>query len=299
MRSLLCVVVLFASSGCSALVALGLGAERSKAHVFTHDDTLADGSHVVYSQRKSEHPRATVVLVHGLGANRDHWTRFIAALPDDVDAIALDLPGFGESSKDPAQSYDIDTQAKRLHAFVQQRGLAKFHLMGNSMGGQVAAVYALAHPERVQSLVLFAPAGVVPSSAEANGLPLVIRSEADFDAMLKGAFVKPPNVPGIVKPYFVEQAIANADFAEKVRADLRARPQPLAERIAAMQPPTLVVWGDTDRILDVSGASIWRAHLVHGDVVVLPQTGHAAMLERPSESAALVMTWWRDRKLVQ
>jgi pimeloyl-ACP methyl ester carboxylesterase len=101
-----------------------------------------------------------------------------------------------------------------------------------------------------------------------------------------------------VKPYFVQQAIDNAPFAAKIRADLAAKPQPMTERIAHIAPDTLVVWGDTDKILDVSAADVWRARLTRGTVVIMSATGHAPMLERPRESAALVITWWSRHALV-
>ncbi len=300
----LSIVVVWSSlaSGCATVVELALGAERGRANVSMGSDVLADGSRMVFWQRRHRAPRPlhdTVVMLHGLAANKDHWTRFAQNIPDTLDVIAVDLPGSGDSSKDLAQRYDADTQAKRLHAFFLQQGIKRCHLFGNSMGGLIAAHYAMLYPDDVLSLVLFAPAGIDAPVAIKQPLPSTINTVADFDAMLSGAFVRPPVIPGVLKTYFMEQMREGAAMSQKVRADLEAYPQPLQDRVQTLKPRTLVVWGDSDRIIDPSAAPQWSRRLTSGDVVIMRDTGHAPMLERPQESAALVMVWLNRYHLVQ
>ena len=219
-------------AGCASVVVdLGIGAERGRADVRWQVDN--DG--IVYLERAVRSPTGTVVMLHGLGGSKDHWTRFAARLPQGLRLIALDLPGFGESPKVKTASYAASEQVARLKRFVDVHGLRGFHLMGNSMGGRIAAEYALAWPGDVASLVLFDPAGATPGRLE--------------------------------------------------------------ERLGQLSPPTLVVWGARDRIIDPAVAQVWRAHLREGDVVMMADVGHAPMLERPEESAALVAVWWNRRKL--
>ena len=83
-----------------------------------------------------------LVLLHGFGGNKDNWTRVAKYLTPHFRVIAPDLPGFGESSKDFDASYTYSAQADRIHQFVQALGVDKFHLGGNSMGGNLSGNYA-------------------------------------------------------------------------------------------------------------------------------------------------------------
>lgn len=290
-----------ALGGCSLVVALGLGAERGKAHVRDKTDVLADGHTVAFWERRTEAPRATLLLLHGMGGTRDHWTRFAQALPDDVDVIALDLPGFGESTKDPALRYDRASQVARVRAFAKQRGLARFHIVGNSMGGRIAVEYAQRFPDGIDSVILFNPVGLVPPEHPESQAPVIVRDATDFDALMRASFVKPPVLPGFLKQHFADEMQRNASFAAKVSADSALLAPGLADVVGALTVPVLVVWGEQDHIIDVSAASLWRATLranPRADVVILPETGHAPMIERPHESAALVFTWWKARSVL-
>lgn len=283
------------ATGCAGvLVDLGLGAERGRADLrWQRDD---DG--IVYLERNVRAPVGTVLMVHGLGGSKDHWTRFAARLPQNLRLIAVDLPGFGQSPKDAQASYASSAQVARLKRFVDVHGLRGFHLMGNSMGGRIATEYALAHPDDVTSLILFDPAGVTPPPGAATNHVVIVRSAADFDTLMATAFVQPPRFPDFIKSYFAERAQENADLEAKVLGELNATPARLEERIGGLRPPTLVVWGSEDRIIDPAAAPVWRAHLREGDVVTMDQVGHAPMLERPEESAALVAVWWRRRGIL-
>jgi abhydrolase domain-containing protein 6 len=120
-----------------------------------------NGLHIEYLEGGKGDP---LVLLHGFGANKDNWTRIGKHLTPYFRVIAPDLPGFGQSSADPDGDYTIGIQAERVKAFVRTLGIKSFHLGGNSMGGNIAGVYAARYPEDLKSLLLVSPAGV--ASAE-------------------------------------------------------------------------------------------------------------------------------------
>lgn len=292
----LLLVTALASGGCALLVSIGLGGERGRSDLVVR--TSDEG--IVFLERKPKHPALTILLLHGFGGSKDHWTRFANFLPDDAWIIAPDLPGFGASPKIEGDSYDLESQRARVAQFLDENGVDKFHLVGNSMGGQLATLLALAQPDRVQSLVLFNPAGLrgpVPSAMDqltkGGAEPLLIQNAADFDRLLALSFVIPPRIPGFLKDHFAEEAARSYPFSKKIKQDLAARPAPIADRIAMLRPPTLVVWGDSDGVLDPSAVPLWRARVPGHLVVVMKETGHGPMIERPQEAAALVLTWWR------
>ena len=146
-----------------------------------------------------------ILMVHGFAANKDNWTRFAKFITPIYHVVALDLPGFGDSTCLETASYRIEEQAKRLNQFANSVGLKQFHIVGNSMGGHIAGRYAVMFPERVLTLGLFDASGVkspVPSElatklAKGEPNPLVAGSVEEFDRLLEFVFFKPPEIPGL------------------------------------------------------------------------------------------------------
>lgn len=235
----------------------------------------------------------TILMIHGFGADKDNWLRFAKPLTSKYHVIALDLPGFGDSSKLDA-SYDVGTQTERLAAFSKQLGLNKLHLIGNSMGGHIAALYAARYPEQVLSVALLDNAGITSpvksemfqriERGEAN--PLLVNNAADFNNMLNFVFVKQPLIPDALKQHFAEKSIANRPLNEKIFSSLRDRYIPLEPELSKIQAPTLLLWGDQDRVLDISSIAVMQPLLKQSTVVIMKDCGHVPMLERPDETAA-------------
>ena len=233
-----------------------------------------------------------LVLLHGFGASKDHWTLVAMRLNTRFRILAPDVPGFGESDRRPERCYAIDDQVERLHAFVQRLGLGRIHLGGNSMGGQLAAAYAARYPDEVKSLWLLAPAGV--QTAEPSDLqrlmargenPLLVQDAASFERLLDLCVSRRSWVPGPILRCLAERAIAERPFNEKIFQDWLANPAWLETRVAGLEIPTLVSWGAEDRLLHLSGAAILGRLIPGSRVVVLPGTGHVPMVERPHETA--------------
>ena len=236
----------------------------------------------------------TLVLLHGFAADKDNWLRFSRPLTQDYRVIALDLPGFGDSDLPPG-SYDVGTQAERLADILDELGVQQAHVLGNSMGGQIAALFAARYPERVRSLALFANAGIEsPHKSELYQLltsgspnPLVVKQPQDFDKLLRFVFVEPPYLPESLKRYLGERAMAKATHYDQVFKQLVERPVTLAPELPKIQAPTLLLWGRQDRVLDVSSIEVMQPLLNKPNVVIMDNVGHAPMLERPEESALL------------
>lgn len=234
----------------------------------------------------------TLLMIHGFGANRDNWLRFAHFFTDRYHVIALDLPGFGESSR-PDIRYDVLSQAERVRAFAQALKVERPHLIGNSMGGHIAALYAARHPAEVASLALLDNSGIdSPQKSEliqrlerGEPNPLVARSAEEFDALLKFVFVTPPPLPDALKRYFAERSVANREHYDRVFAQLRSHYVPLEPELPKIEAPTLVLWGDKDRALDVSSIQVMEPLLKRPSVVVMKDCGHAPMIERPEETA--------------
>lgn len=267
---------------------LAQGLERRRAGLAEAVVEVANHRIVYLAGGAGDH----LLLLHGFGADKDNWVRVARYLTPHFHVIAPDLPGFGESTRDPKARYAIDDQVQRLHAFVEALGLGTFHLGGNSMGGNIAGIYAARYPSEIKSLWLLAPAGVTTAQTSelatrlaAGENPLLVDSVEEFDRLLDFAFVTPPYIPRSVKQYLATQAIAQRAFNEKIFQDLVASPRPLEPALQGFAAPTLIMWGDTDRILHVSGAAILVGLVQNGRLAILEHTGHVPMIEKPQESA--------------
>ncbi|MEN0105677.1 MAG: alpha/beta hydrolase, partial [Pseudomonas sp.] len=274
----------------AALMATAQFAERQVAGLSNEQVMVGDLSIHYYQGGPAD--GETLLMIHGFGANKDNWVRFAKFLTKRYHVIALDLPGFGDSSK-PDASYDVGTQAERVAAFVQTLGLTKVHVVGNSMGGHIAALYAARHPEQVRSLALFDNAGVTsPKKSELYEMlergdpnPLVARDAESFAKLVDFVFVVPPSVPANVRRYMAEQASARSAQNDKVFSHLRERYIPLEPELPKIQAPTLLLWGDKDRVLDVSSIEVMKPLLKQPTVVIMKDCGHVPMIERPEETA--------------
>lgn len=243
----------------------------------------------------------TVILLHGFSANKDNWVRFAKDLTGSYHVIIPDLPGFGESSKLPTESYDIAAQVERLDRFAGAVKANQFHLAGNSMGGMIAAAYGARYPAKVKTLALLAPGGLNPPQKsefikmlEKGVNSLSINNPADFDRVMAMSFVNPPYMPASFKKVLALQAVSQRAFNDKIMGDITSANITLEPLLPAIQSPVLIVWGDQDKILDKSGAPLLEKGLKKSTTVVMGNTGHIPMLEKPGETAAIYLKFLKN-----
>ncbi len=243
----------------------------------------------------------TIVLVHGYGSDKDNWTRFAKYLTRDYHVVIPDLAGFGESSKFSNKNYDIENQVMRIDRFAEVLKLGKFHMAGHSMGGMIAAVYGTKYPQNVLTLALMAPAGLKsPQKSEfakqlEKGInPYLVNTPDDYEKLITFLFVKPPTIPAPIKIALAAQKISQRAFNEKILSDLRKAHLSLEPFLPAIHAPVLIIWGDTDRILDVSCVSILEKDLKNYQTVIMKVTGHVPILEKPQETATAYLYFLKN-----
>jgi len=235
-----------------------------------------------------------VVLLHGIFAEKDHWVDFARPLTATYRVVAPDVPGFGESTRHENLPYDYAAQVIRLRAFLDTMGIQRAHLAGNSMGGTIAALYAIEHPERVASVAFIgAPHGIrspqhstMDQLIDAGQRPLVAHDATAFDAMMALVFEKRPFLPYPILFATEQEALRNAASNTQLwDAQLKDR-YLLDEQLSNLQlHPMLALWGTNDRVFDVSGAQRLQRLLPQAHVETLPGIGHLPMMEAPSDTA--------------
>ncbi len=235
-----------------------------------------------------------ILMVHGFGGNKDNWTRFAKHLTGKYRVISPDLPGFGYSAQHPDWDYSMSPQCSRLHDFVAGLDLQRFHIVGNSMGGYLAAIYCHEYPDQVRSLSLFNNAGInAPNESDlqravARGEnPLIADSKADYDELLDFVAYKKIFLPWPVRGVFARGAIGQAKLHRSIFASIQSGLSSGLESVLVdIEAPVLILWGEYDRVLDVSSVDVMRPLLPEAMVVIMKDTGHLPMIERPADTAA-------------
>ena len=289
-----------------SLFELGVDAERSMSNLSKHSISTPNHDWTYLSTNSDDiDPSAEVlIMLHGFAVDKDNWIRFARNFPNHR-VIIPDLPGHGESSYNAELVYDFHNQAAWLNDFTEGLNLTQFHLIGNSMGGGISAFYAHAYSDKVSSITLIDAAGVHPPKASklqqiiANNEPnpLIIRTESDFDRLREFAMEDQPFLPWPAPGVLARKAMARQAINDKIFADIND----YAERVklsqenlkllSEIQQPAFILWGKEDRALDVSSVEVFEQYLPNSSSFIMEGVGHGPMIERPVESAELVLNF--------
>ncbi len=266
-----------------------INAARSKAGLEKKEIKIDD--HTIVYLEGGKGP--TILLLHGYTGSKDNWTMFAAYLTKDYHLVIPDIPGYGESSKLMDQSYDLAHQISRLHKFTGVLNLKKFHIAGNSMGGFFAGTYAVRYPDEIISLGLFNAAGVrsvekstVLKMLEKGENPLLLKDLSDIPRVFSLFFVNPPSLPYPIKKLMVQTALANRMFYEKELREIGPDFLSLEKELPNIKAQTLILWGNEDKVIDVSSVPVFEKGLKNHKTVIIKDCGHLPMIEKPQETAA-------------
>jgi pimeloyl-ACP methyl ester carboxylesterase len=235
-----------------------------------------------------------LLFVHGLSGCWQNWLENIPHFAHTHRVIAVDLPGFGASEAPPG-AITIAGYARMLDRLCDALGIDAAAVVGNSMGGFVASELAIAAPQRVERLALVSAAGISsehvrrePILAIGRALALV----AGWAATRHEVFARRPGLRRLAlqlvvhRPERLSAPLAfelmsgsgRDAFLPALEANLA---YPIRDRLPQIACPTLVVWGAKDRIIPVRDADVFARLIPDVRKVVLEDTGHVAMLERP------------------
>lgn len=252
----------------------------------------------------------TLVLVHGLASNAGFWRYNIAELAKSHRVIAIDLPGYGRSSKGD-YPYGISYYASQVHALILELELENVVLVGHSMGGQIAIRYALDYPDGLDALVLAAPAGIEPFDRGAGDW---LRSVITIDGVMKtqeDAIRR--NLAGNFYRYnskwewMVEERarMAKADemkeFAYAVTKSVDGMlDEPTTRFLSDISSPTLIVHGRYDGLIPNPylnpgrPGDVFRAGheaIAGSKLVEIDKAGHMLQIEKPDEFNTAVLSF--------
>ena len=250
-------------------------------------ETTLDGYPLTYYQG-GQGPK--LILLHGYGDRKIAFLQSARTLSKHYQLLLPQLPGHGDAKQDKNRNYSIRSQVEFLNRFVEEQGWKKFYLGGNSMGGHISAAFALRYPGKVTKLVLLNPAGLLvddPIPYKNSKAPM--KTDADFEAYMKDAFVKTPWVPAPFKKHFIASSQKNFLWSNKLRKHIReGEDYILGDRIKLIKVPTLIIWGDGDGIVKPVHAPVWHKNVPGSKLIIMKAMGHGPQYERPGETARLI-----------
>lgn len=247
-----------------------------------------------------------VLFIHGLAGRWANWLEQMPALAEAHRVIALDLPGFGASPL-PREPISMYGYARIVDELLQALGVCDAAVVGNSMGGEIAAELAISFPQRVDSLVLVSAAGLSTAGVPAirRALPLLRRLErplAEGISRLASDSAHAARRPGLrriglrvvaehpeqLPPALAAELMAGAGKGGFVPALQALQDHELRSRLGRIACRTLIVWGEHDRLVPVADAATFASLIEGSRTVVMRDTGHVPMLERPDAFNALL-----------
>jgi pimeloyl-ACP methyl ester carboxylesterase len=249
-----------------------------------------------------------IVLLHGTSASLHTWDGWVARLKVSRRVIRMDLPAFGLTGPFPDQDYRIAHYSQWIHALLDQLGVARVVLAGNSFGGQIALQATLDRPARVDRLVLLDAAGypLAPTSVPLgfrlarlpliNLIPRVALPRRIVEDSIKNVYGDPERAtPELIDRYY------ELTLREGNRAALTARLEQvnleeMATRIPQINLPTLILWGGRDRLIPPDAARRFHRDIAGSQLVMFDDLGHVPHEEAPERTLAAVAAFIAPQK---
>jgi pimeloyl-ACP methyl ester carboxylesterase len=244
-----------------------------------------------------------IVFIHGLSGCWQNWLENLPHFGRGQRAIALDLPGFGAS---PMPSWEIDVPAygRLIHDFCEKLGVEGATIVGNSMGGFIAVEAVTAAPGHFERLVLVSAAGIINTwnpEQRAVATAWAWKVFGPHYAQRSRFIVSRPRARELVfRPFVryparlredllleqIENGLKQADgFGDALHAVIR---HDLRERLGEIEMPTMIVWGQSDRVIPMAAALSYHRRIPHSRLEIFERTGHVPQLERPARFNALL-----------
>ncbi len=234
-----------------------------------------------------------VVIIHGVGGHKEDWVGVAHVLARTHRVLAVDMLGFGASSK-TGEDLSMPVQAAAILSLLDHLSLARADIVGNSVGGWVAATFAAEHPERVNRLVLIDVAGF---KAMFEGPPPVNFDPSSPEEMQKLIDIT-INSPVAQTPGLAQRAYDGyVSSGEKAISATWGRSLFISPRLETLLPkikaPTLVLWGADDKLFPSALASVFSAQIAGSESHLIAGAGHFPQIDQPDATSAAIADFLR------
>ena len=301
-------------AGAAAVVATALiGSRRLKQWemLTLHDAAdvnfapLADSARMHYLARGDAHVGTPLILIHGMMDSAQNWKKNIDELARTQRVYAIDLIGFGYSSRHTRAPYSLKYFAATVCEFLDALGIARANIAGHSLGGAVALELARRLPARVNKLVLINPAvylinrlAALKYAARIPILPralvgLALTSRTMRDYAFRHALGDATNFDPAYAEWRRQPTRVRGTAASLIAMAAAWSPSDLATHLPEIAAPTLVLAGERDAVVPIAQSQRVARALPHAEFRVVPGTGHIAFEEAPAMIDGLILDFLR------
>lgn len=242
-----------------------------------------------------------LLLVHGLGSSANAFFRTLAPLAKSFSSVfAIDLPGNGFSPVPGAGPMSVRDQVSLLLEFRKRVVGAPVFLLGNSLGGGMALNMAFHEPDAIRALGLVSPAGAQITQARFQQLmeSFQVQDAKGARVLAHKLFVKPP----LSLLLFADELrkMMSSDTVKSIVAGISTADLVQGSQLRALPMPTLLIWGQSEKLLPYEGLDFFRAHLpAHAEIHEVKGFGHMPQMEHPRAFVERVKKFAVSRGLVQ
>ncbi|MDH3611258.1 MAG: alpha/beta hydrolase [Nitrosopumilus sp.] len=253
-----------------------------------------DGNKVRYLE--TGHSKNTLVLVHGLGASAERWSKTIPYFSKDYHLIIPDLIGFGYSDK-PLVDYTTDFFSDFLGQFLDSIGVDNTPIIGSSLGGQVSANY-VSKNNNVEKLILVSPSGIMKTSTPALDAyimaalyPNEVNAKNAFE-MMEGSGIETD--AKIVEGFIERMKLPNAKMAFMSTILGLKNAEIITNKLKTINVPTLIIWGSNDPVIPIQHADGFVSSIKDCRFYRMDGCGHTPYVQSPQEFAEIVIGFLND-----
>lgn len=264
-----------------------------------------DGMQVHYRVEGTGFP---IVLIHGTSSSLHTWNDWTSVLKKKYRVIRMDLPAFGITGPNTTADYSIKSYTNFLHQFLTKIKLDKFHLGGNSLGGNIAWNYTLEHPEKIDKLILIDASGLPTNKPQPaifkmaktpilNSLFLYVTPKFFIKKNIKEVYEDDNKITDelITRYQKMTLRVGNRQaFLDRAKLDFSIERNNNLERLKHIKTPTLLIWGAKDNWIPLNNGKRMDSVLPNSKLVVLEKSGHVPMEESPEESLVILNDFLND-----
>ena len=267
--------------------------------------TEIDGMQVHYRDEGKGFP---IVLVHGTASSLHTWDDWTKSLTKNYRIIRMDLPAFGITGPNANADYSVKSYTNFLHQLLTKLKVDKFHLAGNSLGGNIAWNYAAEYPNKVEKLILVDPSGLPTNKPQPaifkmaktpvlNSLFLYITPKFFIKKNMSEVYANESKITDELVTRYHKMALRVGNrqaFIDRAKTDFKLGEKANYDKLKSIKTPTLLIWGAKDNWIPLNNGKRMDSIMQNSKLVILENSGHVPMEENPAESLEILKTFLID-----
>lgn len=264
------------------------------------------GMQVHYRDQGNPNDPSPLILIHGTSSSLNTWDSVVnillARYKNKKRIIRFDLPAFGLTGPNPENKYEHPYYTQFVDSFLNELQIKKCIIGGNSLGGGIAWQYAIAHPEKVNKLILLDASGYPQKNEKGslgfkianlpilNNLLLFITPKSLIKKSLEAVFYDKSFVTEATITRYHELLLSKGNRSATLSLFKNKKPlDPL--QIKNIQQPTLIIWGEQDQLISVNNAYLFKQDIKNSLLFILPNVGHIPMEESYIKVAEAILSF--------